>query len=399
MKKRILFILPGFTFGGTVFSTLNMISLLPKNQYEIYLLAMTHQGPVKELYNSITVLPENLIISSLMGRIDREHSLGRKMKFFFIKVLRRICRGIGVNLEDRLFKRIASKLQKKYKFDIVCSCQEGSSTYFAHAFEDAKKIAWFRSEYGFYLEILTPAEFKYEKQMYCDFDNIVCVSKTTCHDFIAHIPKVEHKTLGIHNIQNTRNILSKGGEIIDDTRFDTSKFTIVSVGRFAPQKRFSTIPQIANRIKSLGCDFKWYIIGDGNVDNEQRQTIENIKKYGLEENVILLGSKLNPYPYIKAANVLVNTSYYEACPRVVIESKILKTPVVCADFSSASEFVHDSFDGYVQPLNKLSTIIHRMIVDENTYAMIHKNCQNFEMNNEFILEQLQTVLQTDRKCK
>lgn len=69
MKQKILFILPGFTFGGTVFSTLNMISLLDKERYDIDVLAMTHQGPVKEYYKKagINILPEDKTLSSFIG--------------------------------------------------------------------------------------------------------------------------------------------------------------------------------------------------------------------------------------------------------------------------------------------------------------------------------------------
>ena len=99
----------------------------------------------------------------------------------------------------------------------------------------------------------------------------------------------------------------------------------------SPQKRFSEIPAIADKLRNSGCSFKWYILGGGNTYNEYDKLVQNIKNKHIEDFVICLGEKLNPYPYIAHSDLVVNTSYIEACPRVVIESKIIKTPVVCAD--------------------------------------------------------------------
>ena len=52
MKIRVLYVLPAFTFGGTVFSTLNMIMMLDKEKYDISVLPMTYQGPVKDSRSS-----------------------------------------------------------------------------------------------------------------------------------------------------------------------------------------------------------------------------------------------------------------------------------------------------------------------------------------------------------
>lgn len=72
-KQKILFILPGFTFGGTVFSTLNMIPFLKKD-YDVYVLPMTYQGPVIKKYEEtgVKLLPESLNLSTMVGKIERE---------------------------------------------------------------------------------------------------------------------------------------------------------------------------------------------------------------------------------------------------------------------------------------------------------------------------------------
>ena len=391
MKKNILFILPGFNFGGTVFSTLNMISFLNRD-YNISVLPMTYQGPVIRNYREaeINILPESIALSAMMGRISRETSFCRKACFLFYKVMRRLFGIIGVDYELFLFKREAKQIEKKYQFDYVASCQEGGSTYFAACFQKSKRLAWFRSEYSIYRTEYSQSFLNKDKIIYPLFDKIVCVSKTTRDDFINYFPGIAEKVVAVHNIQNCDSIFAKSNECIRD--FPSSPCVIVSVGRMSPQKRFSFIPSIARKILDSGCDFKWVIIGDGNAYGEWDKLQEEIERNDVRGTVLCLGGKLNPYPYIRKANLLVNTSYVEACPRVVIEAKMLKTPVVCTDFSSAREFVTSDLDGYVETIENIHRPIITMMKNQAVYRKIKEVCDSYVIDNDSMYEQLKQIL-------
>ena len=386
-KKKVLFIVPRFTFGGTVFSTLNMLSFLSKCNLDIYILGMTHQGPVKDLYGAYNILPEYFILSALSGDYKNEKRF-RKISFFFIEGLNLFLKKMGYNIERRIYSNLAQKIQNKEKFDIVASCQEGGATYFASYFNVSKKYAWYRTEYSHYKNQISTIDLEYEQHCYALFDKVVCVSKTTRDDFVKYFQGIGEKVIAIHNIQNTDNIISKSQEDIDDQRFVTDDFKIVSVGRIAPPKQFPSIPEIAYKLKQRGAIFIWFIIGDGNVDGQYDQLKENISKFKVDDCVKCLGSKINPYPYISKADLIVNTSSYEACPRVVIEAKILKTPVVCADFSYANEFVTNSYDGYVDRIDNLDEHIFTLIHSKEEYSRIKQNCDKYVIDNETIFKQL-----------
>ena len=94
---------------------------------------------------------------------------------------------------------------------------------------------------------------------------------------------------------------------------------------------------------------------------------------------------------------MVNTSSYEACPRVVIEAKILKTPVICADFSSAKEFVTNDYNGFIDAIEKLAEPIFIMISDEKTYSRIKDVCDKYVFDNNTIYDRLKVVLQTQTR--
>lgn len=390
MKNKILLLLPGFNFGGTVFSTLNMISFL-KREYDISVLPMTYQGPVLKNYREaeVTLLPESVALSAMMGKIGQEPSILKKIVFAYHKVLRRYLGKIGIDYELHVFKRVAKKIENKYKFDYVASCQEGGSTYLAYCFKKSQRLAWFRSEYSIYRREYSQTALDKDQKIYPYFDNIVCVSKTTRNDFVRYFPQIANKVIAIHNIQNVDHIIEKAKESVSD--FPNSPFVIVSIGRINPQKRFSRIPAIARKILNAGCKFTWIILGDGNALGEWDRLHEEIKKNNVQDVVMCIGSKLNPYPYIKKAQLLVNTSYVEACPRVVIEAKILKTPVICTDFSSAKEFVCSDYDGYVDTIDNIHHPIIEMINNKTTYERIKGVCDTYSIDNEAIFSQLKQL--------
>ena len=77
--------------------------------------------------------------------------------------------------------------------------------------------------------------------------------------------------------KNVAIVTDRGTPIISDPGYKTVKF-----------------------LKDKGYKFKWYAIGEGH----DREKIENrIKHNNLEKEFILLGSKDNPYPYMKKCNL------------------------------------------------------------------------------------------------
>ena len=296
MKKRILFVLPAFTYGGTVFSTLNMISFLPKKEYDVQVFAMTQQGPVKEYYSNINILPECLLVSALLGKVNKEKRIYKKILFVIIKAFSKLLGFIGIDFPMIAYRIVSKSIQRKNQYDIVASCQEGDSTYCASCFKNVKKIAWFRSEYNVYKNQLSKIVFQKEQRIYRTFDNIVCVSQTTRDDFCSFFKDISENIIAIHNIQNVENIVLKSAQHVDDP-FDKCVFNIVSVGRIAPQKRFASIPKIAANLKRNTILFKWYIIGDGNVQGENDRLQDEIENCDVGDVVICKGSRLNPYPY------------------------------------------------------------------------------------------------------
>lgn len=387
---KILFILPEFKFGGTVYSTLNMISLLDSSLYDIYVLPMTYQGPLYIEYKKmgIKLLPEDILLASIYGNVKEERSKLRRLFFYGIKAIRKICMIFGQDFEMSIVRLAASKYNKM-QFDVVASCQEGSPTKMASVIKAKKNIAWFRCEATKYFPFQPTKSYL---NYYQKINSIVCVSQCTCDDFKKCLPQFADKTIAIHNAQNVDDIYFKANADINDPRFNTSRFTLISLGRMNPSKRMAEIPNVAQKIKSAGYSFNWYILGDGNIEGEQDKCVRNIESMGVSDCVHYLGGKVNPYPYIKRTDLLVSLSLIEACPRVVNEALILKKPCICTDFASAREFVFDGKNGYVDRLENIHKILLRLMSDNGELQQLNKYCNDFVFNNQPILNSLNIVL-------
>ncbi|GAB7219006.1 glycosyltransferase [Vibrio comitans] len=102
---------------------------------------------------------------------------------------------------------------------------------------------------------------------------------------------------------------------------------IIHIGRFNRAKRHDILISSFSKVKNK--KLKLILLGQGELEKEISQQITSLN---LQERVILLGFKQNPYPYIKHAKALVLSSDFEGIPMVLMEALHLSTPVVSTHF-------------------------------------------------------------------
>ena len=74
-----------------------------------------------------------------------------------------------------------------------------------------------------------------------------------------------------------------------------------------------------------------------------------IQSAGVEDCVIPIGKRMNPYPFIAAADIMCMPSRYEGKPITVTESMILGTPPVVTEYLSAHDQIEHGVEGFVMP--------------------------------------------------
>ena len=207
-----------------------------------------------------------------------------------------------------------------------------------------KKITWIHTDYS---NISVFPEM--ELPVWDSFDQIVSISEASANTFIQVFPTLKDKITVIENILSPTFVRSRA-EIgnVDDMSTKKGEICLLSIGRFCTAKNYDNLPFILKCIRDKGIDAKWYIIGYGSDENLVRQ---KIAEAGMQEHVIILGKKENPYPYIKECDIYVQPSRYEGKSVTVREAQMLYKPVIVTNYPTASSQIQDGKDGVIVPLN------------------------------------------------
>jgi glycosyltransferase involved in cell wall biosynthesis len=194
-----------------------------------------------------------------------------------------------------------------------------------------KKIAWMHFDYS------TPAR---DDAIYLDYfkkcDKIINVSTAVDDALKGTLPEIAEKCLVIENINSPALIrkLSLEPDSFTDAHFKGLR--ILTLARISEQKGIDMIPEILARLKRDKYNLRWYILGDG--DEQIKERVINL---ALERNVaemlIFLGTTTNPYPFMRDCDIYAQPSRFEGKPISVEEAKIMRCPIVCANYLSAKE--------------------------------------------------------------
>lgn len=178
------------------------------------------------------------------------------------------------------------------------------------------------------------------KQYYRAYDKVVCVSKNVRDSFVQQLGS-KSEAVVLYNVNDETDIWEKAAA------FDVPKtegFNLVALGRLTHQKGFDRLLEACAALKRDGYHFHLRILGEG---PERYALEEQIQHYGLEAHVELTGFQKNPYPYLKAADLVVCSSRYEGFSTVATEALILGKPIVTTPCTGMDELLGDSEYGLI----------------------------------------------------
>ena len=174
------------------------------------------------------------------------------------------------------------------------------------------------------------------------------------------------------------------------------KINLLSIGRFCEAKNYDNVPPICKRtleiLKDRNIDICWYIIGFGTDENLIRQ---KIAEAGIQEHVIILGKKSNPYPYIKACDIYVQPSRYEGKSVTVREAQMLCKPVVVTNYTTASSQIQNGIDGIIVPMDNENCAkgLAEFILDTEKQQHIIEYLKTHDYGNVEEVEKIYSIIQ------
>lgn len=363
MKKRIFIAMHYMEIGGAETALIGMLQTMNFNRYDVDLFLHSHQGEMMRFIpKEVNLLPEIVEYSMIERPILHVLRAGcfsvayarlkAKLQFKRYKIIK------GIDKSAAIFQYVSDavtpilpSLDHFGVYDLAISYLNPHNIVRDKVLAK-KKICWIHTDY-------TRVDINVEQELpvWSSYDYVMSISPDVTKTFLSVFPSLKNHIIEMENILSPTFVRQRAEEfnVTDElSRLGgADSVKILSIGRFSHQKNFDNVPDICCRMNSLLNEnekrtVKWYIIGYGGDEALIRQ---KIIEAGMQDNVIILGKRTNPYPYIKACDIYVQPSRYEGKSVTVREAQMLCKPVVVTDYPTASSQIRNGVDGVIVPMD------------------------------------------------
>lgn len=389
--KKILIIHSNMELGGAESSLLGLLDTIDYSKYTVDLFLLNHSGEFMPLINgNVNLLPEVPGYKALTQPIAenlREGRVGTAFLRFYARMRSALSCGalhLPHNYKQYFHKLCVPSLPGiPGKYDLAISFNDPH--YIIGKKVNAKvKLAWFHTD---------ASRIRFcdaiEKEMWGMSDYVVNVSEDCKNAFDSKHPYLNPtRSLVVENILSREFVLKRSAAFNPTKEIgQCGSLMLLSVGRFCDAKNFDNVPDICRRLSEDGLNVKWYLIGYGGDEPLIRQ---KIAEAGMQEHVIILGKKENPYPYMRACDLYVQPSRYEGKAVTVREAQLLCKPVVITNYATAASQLEDGADGVIVPMDNAGCAagIAALLRDPARMQQLCENCAKRDYTNSAEIEKI-----------
>lgn len=359
--KNILFAARTLDIGGIETSLVTLLNYLARDdEYKITLALEKKQG---------------LFINDLNQKINIIEFAESQTK---IKI---------INIISDFIKKSIFKICYGNKFDFSASFVANSNAdIFMALTASENSCIWGHFDYlAKYNGDIDKVKNLFEKIKINKFRNIIFVSKQSKSSFLKVFPKLEKKTYAINNVIDYKKMINGANELVGNKVEGITTF--VNIGKQEEkQKRLTRLIEAAKKLKEEEYKFRVLLVGDGKDANKYKDLV---KKYNMQDEIIFLGQKRNPYPYYKLSDCTIITSDYEGYPVSFMESMVLGKPIISTDVADYQEI-----DGrYGMIAKKEVNDIYEKMKQFIENGFIIKEQFNPEEFNQNIIGQIKNIIE------
>lgn len=381
--------------GGVERSLINLLNNFDYEQHQIDLLIYSHTGDFMSLLPlEPNLLPENKQYKTFRQGI-KEVFLN---KYFMIGVARLYSymaakvygqkyqfKESGIYQMQLIWEKCLPFLSPvKKEYDVAISYL-WPHYFVANKVKARIKIAWIHTDHS-----TMETNLEMDLKVWSQYDYIISISDEVTKLFLSQYPSLESKIVMIENITSPQFIRMMANEN-DQIPFHPEHFNIVSVGRLCYPKGYDNAVKALRILHDRGyTNLKWYIVGYG---GDEPMLRELIAQNGLEDSFILLGKKINPYPYIKACDLYVQPSRYEGKAVTVTEAQILYKPVLITNYETAHSQLKNEFDGYIteKSIEGIANGVEKLYLDAKLREQLVEGCKQSSYGNADELQKLYSL--------
>lgn len=399
MKKHILIISHALELGGAERSLLGLLDALNPERWDIDLFLLRHEGELMDFIPSyVHVLPPvpayTVLARPMKDTLGEGHILLTTARFAgkiaagnYAKKHGHTESAVGLEYSHKFTCPFMPAIQPGKEYDLAISFL--TPHYFvAKKVQAKKKIAWIHTDYS-QVQVNASSELA----MWDAYDSIVSISDAVTESFLAVFPSLKEKVVLIGNMLPASLIKDQAKEFVPEEEMPLDRcIHLLSVGRYCTAKNFDNVPDICAGLLGFGLNIKWYLIGYGGDEPLIRQRIAEAH---MEDHVILLGKKENPYPYIKACDLYVQPSRYEGKCVTVREAQMLGKPVVITKYATSSSQLEDGVDGVIVPMDNegCAAGITALLRNPEKMRQLSENCKARDYSNAQEVEKLYKLME------
>lgn len=352
--RRIIFFIPNIERGGIEKNLVILSKYFLKKNYNVEIIYAKISKVVKnKLHKDIVLVKSKKILNIPFFSQRIVNSVNCLL--FFLKKYVFLEKTLILSLQDHPFAILISKIKKIPCIIRIANHPEGS-------------LKFYNNKFIYFLKI------NIKKVFYYFASGIICNSNSSTNYF-----KKIYKNKNIIKIYNPIEIkkIKKNKNI---------KNQIISVGRIQNQKNFFGLIKAFNIVTAKLPDIKLMIIGSG---SEKKELKKLCSKLNLNKKVQFLKYQ-DPIKFINSSKLFVLNSLWEGLPNILIETQMLRTPILSSDcLSGPSEILKNNKFGYLTPVNddvKLGKNIINIFQNYNLAKkkanLGYKNLFRFEKNTQ-----------------
>lgn len=384
--KRILLFSHALELGGAERALIGLLDSIDYSRYSVDLFLMRHQGemmafipekvrllPEMPQYASLAVPITDVVRRGQMGvALGRAYGKWRTAQYIKKNAITGEC-GVALDYSHKYTRPFMPSVGEG-EYDLAISFL--TPHYFVAEKVQAKcKLAWIHTDYS-----RVQVDVASEEPMWGRYDHIAAISPAVGEAFAGVFPALAGKLLPLENIVSARLVRADAAGDVSAEMPEDGSIRLLSVGRYTNAKNFDNVPYICRHLRQMGLNVKWYLIGYGGDEELIRRSIAET---GMEEHVILLGKKANPYPYIAACDLYVQPSRYEGKAVTVREAQMLGKPVVITRYATSASQLEEDVDGVIVPMDNegCAAGIAALLRNEEKMERLRQTCLTRDYSN------------------
>lgn len=393
--KKVLFMCINMNVGGTEKALLNMLNEIDSSKYDVTLFMLEEYGGfLSEIPSFVKVKyfndydyikpfikePPQLLAKKLIKNKKYIKGLNTLFSYSISKIT------YDISYYYRYILKDYTRLNEEYDLAVAYAGPMDFITYFVlNKINAKKKVQWIHFD-------ITKIGFNkaFAKKYYKKFDKLFIVSEEAKKKLLEVIPSLQEKTEVFLNIISSKLIrdMSKKERGFDDT---FNGIRILTVGRLSSEKGQDLTMPVLKRILEDGYNVKWYCIGDGFNRNDY---IKKIKSLKIENDYILLGTKLNPYSYMKECDIYIQPSRYEGYCITLAEARCFNNPIITTNFTGANEQIKHEKTGLICDISvdEIYMALRRLLDNDKLFNKIKNNLDKEEIKINNKINELDKLL-------